>query len=198
MEETISKVIRIFDKLSNAEVTPTSNYSVPEYWMHRAMRGDEKSKQTLFNWLSGIIGIDMDILNSVFDSKYKMNENIRKNMAKKLIRLTEGDLHKIVKESVNRILNEMGTIVHPGGMVEPPSTYKVYKVKIGINDLDSEPILVKDNATGEYWRNLISRAEKKNIYYKSGMDSKNNSWFEIRTPGMDVDERVRFILVKIK
>ena len=28
------------------------------------------------------------------------------NMNKKLIRLTEGDLHRIVKESVNRILNE--------------------------------------------------------------------------------------------
>ena len=28
-------------------------------------------------------------------------------MAKKLIRLTESDLHRIVKESVNRILNEM-------------------------------------------------------------------------------------------
>lgn len=27
-------------------------------------------------------------------------------MNKKLIRLTEGDLHRIVKESVNRILNE--------------------------------------------------------------------------------------------
>ena len=27
---------------------------------------------------------------------------------KKLIRLTEGDLHRIVKESVNRILNEIG------------------------------------------------------------------------------------------
>ena len=30
-------------------------------------------------------------------------------MNKKLIRLTESDLHKIVKESVNRVLNEMGS-----------------------------------------------------------------------------------------
>lgn len=29
-------------------------------------------------------------------------------MNKKLIRLTESDLHRIVKESVNRILNEYG------------------------------------------------------------------------------------------
>lgn len=38
-----------------------------------------------------------------------------KNMNKKLIRLTEQDLHKIVKESVNRILREFE---------EPYSTYK--------------------------------------------------------------------------
>lgn len=28
-------------------------------------------------------------------------------MAKQLIRLTEGDLHRIIKESVNRVLKEM-------------------------------------------------------------------------------------------
>jgi len=34
-------------------------------------------------------------------------------MNKKLIRLTESDLHKIVKESVNRILNERVHNLHP-------------------------------------------------------------------------------------
>ena len=34
------------------------------------------------------------------------SKNESKNMNKKLIRLTESDLHKIVKESVNRVLNE--------------------------------------------------------------------------------------------
>lgn len=34
--------------------------------------------------------------------------NRNTNMNKKLIRLTESDLHKIVKESVNRIINEIG------------------------------------------------------------------------------------------
>ena len=53
-------------------------------------------------------------------------------MAKKLIRLTEGDLHRIVKESVQRILNEMeeGKIVNHkpyfsgeyGGTVKPGQT----------------------------------------------------------------------------
>ena len=39
-----------------------------------------------------------------FDSTYKFDES--KNMNKKLIRLTESDLHKIVKESIQRIMNE--------------------------------------------------------------------------------------------
>lgn len=34
--------------------------------------------------------------------------NTNRNMNKKLIRLTESDLHRIVKESVNKILNEIG------------------------------------------------------------------------------------------
>ena len=34
--------------------------------------------------------------------------NCNRNMNKKLIRLTEQDLHRIVKESVNRIINEIG------------------------------------------------------------------------------------------
>ena len=38
------------------------------------------------------------------NKQYKINTN----MNKKLIRLTEADLHRIVKESVNRILNEIG------------------------------------------------------------------------------------------
>lgn len=36
-------------------------------------------------------------------------KNESKNMDKKLIRLTESDLHRIVKESVNKVLNELST-----------------------------------------------------------------------------------------
>ena len=35
-------------------------------------------------------------------------KNIHINMNKKLIRLTESDLHRIVRESVNKVLNEIG------------------------------------------------------------------------------------------
>lgn len=50
------------------------------------------------------------LFKSVYDSieKYKQRKNESKNMNKKLIRLTESDLHKIVKESVNKIINEIG------------------------------------------------------------------------------------------
>ena len=44
-------------------------------------------------------------------SKEQNENNIQmesKNMNKKLIRLTESDLHKIVKEAINKILNEVG------------------------------------------------------------------------------------------
>ena len=42
-----------------------------------------------------------------YEKSHKTNESKQyTNMNKKLIRLTEGDLHKIVKESVNRVLRE--------------------------------------------------------------------------------------------
>ena len=119
------------------------------------------------------------------------------DMNKKLIRLTEEDLHRIVKESVNKILNEMGTIVHPGGVTEPPKTYRVYKQYIGINYLGEEPNLLKDNATGEYIRDLVSRAQRKGIFYKDGTDSNDNYYFDIKKADMDADERIRYTIVRI-
>ena len=55
-------------------------------------------------------------------------------MAKKLIRLTESDLHRIVKESVNKIIREMtvkgksGKERHLGGM-DPYSWFTLYKIR---------------------------------------------------------------------
>ena len=110
MEETIYKVNLIFDKLSSANISPTSNYSIPEFWMHRAIKGDEKSKKNLFNFISVHFGIKEDILNGDFNAKYKTNENkqykTNRNMNRKLIRLTESDIHRIVKESVKGVLRE--------------------------------------------------------------------------------------------
>lgn len=59
---------------------------------------------------------DLDVMNEkihhdldvVMSGVENVQENIQnKNMNKKLIRLTESDLHKIVKESVNRVLTEL-------------------------------------------------------------------------------------------
>ena len=55
--------------------------------------------------------IDNDVLTAIFavaDELYRNNNqlNCNTNMNKKLIRLTEQDLHRIVKESVNRVLKE--------------------------------------------------------------------------------------------
>ena len=81
MEETVRKVSAIFDKMASVKITPTSNYSVPEYWMNRAIKGDEKCKDNLFNWISLSLNIDKSILNAVFNAKYnKTNENKVMNM----------------------------------------------------------------------------------------------------------------------
>ena len=66
-------------------------------------------------------------------------KNESKDMDKKLIRLTESDLHRIVKESVNRILNEVkyglenayrykGYRMLKGGVVIDPNGKEIGKV----------------------------------------------------------------------
>jgi hypothetical protein len=47
---------------------------------------------------------DLDVVMSCVENVQENKQNT--NMNKKLIRLTESDLHRIVKESVNRILDE--------------------------------------------------------------------------------------------
>lgn len=56
-------------------------------------------------------GMSMDDVKDFAETKHKgLPEKVEENetMDKKLIRLTESDLHRIVKESVNRILKEYG------------------------------------------------------------------------------------------
>ena len=48
------------------------------------------------------------MIEQIENGEYELKENKETNMNKKLIRLTESDLHRIVKESVNRVLNEIG------------------------------------------------------------------------------------------
>ena len=79
-------------------------------------------------------------------------------MNKKLIRLTEGDLHKIVKESVKRLLSEAG--MPYGGefeMEHPSKDYALYFNK-GIRDSKN----AEDEKSGRYtnpyngWRKRVN------------------------------------------
>jgi len=74
-------------------------------------------------------------------------------MAEKLIRLTEGDLHRIVKESVNRILNEVKYHYDPNN----PEEYEEFD--------STNP---KDWRTLAYLRKLrrISHEDPKSEYYE--------------------------------
>ena len=52
-------------------------------------------------------GMSMDDVKDFAETKHKgLPEKVEENMDKKIIRMTESDLHRIVKESVTRILNE--------------------------------------------------------------------------------------------
>lgn len=99
------KINRIFDKLENADVSPSSNYSMPEYYMHCAMRGSEKEKRTLFNWISMFTGIDVDTISNIFDERYNNVQNESRNM-KQTIRLRESELRRMISETVKRVLME--------------------------------------------------------------------------------------------
>lgn len=102
MEDIIN---RIFDKLENADVSPSANYSMPEYYMHCAMSGREREKRLLFNWISMSLGIDVDLINKVFDERYNNIQNESRNM-RRTIRLRESELKRMIAESVRRVLNE--------------------------------------------------------------------------------------------
>ncbi|MBR7029908.1 MAG: hypothetical protein IKI06_01550 [Prevotella sp.] len=87
--------IRVIDRfreqdpmtLSNSELRSAIDYMLAYRW---ALNGDE---QVLHEY------IEVSKLRN-------KNKNESKNMNNKLIRLTESDLHRIVKESVKKVLNE--------------------------------------------------------------------------------------------
>ena len=49
---------------------------------------------------------------------------------KKVIRLTEGDLHDLINESVTRIINEIG--VYPNGQIDLNDLARLQKIRLGI------------------------------------------------------------------
>lgn len=74
----------------------------------RRIRKNQPFTWNDFDEINKIIHHDLDVIvsgNMNVEENKQYNDT---NMNKKLIRLTEADLHRIVKESVNRILNEIG------------------------------------------------------------------------------------------
>ncbi len=76
--------------------------------------------------------------------------NTNRNMNKKVIRLTEQDLHKIVKESVGKIISEGGYYDYVFGDEEP-------KMKLDWHDKNSSVTEDKDNAALDSARYYIQK-----------------------------------------
>lgn len=111
---------------------------------------------------------------------------------KKIIRLTESDLHRIIRESVNRILAEDGEIggggatnaagtMQGGGTNPGAGTYDVpafagkSKKKVGGNAF-SEPIMRQKHNLGD-----VTSAKANQVDMKPALD---------RTPGFSMGTRV--------
>lgn len=112
MEEKFIKAANIFQKLSEEGLGPNDNWSIPAMQLHRAKRGNEDAKTSICLMVAASVGLRTNDVERIFDALYGgTNENkqhrTRYNMKKK-IRLSENDLHRVIKESVKKILNEGG------------------------------------------------------------------------------------------
>ena len=99
----------------------------------------------------------------------KTNENKQSNMTKKqIIKLTENDLHRIIKESINRILNEYDESRKKFDNTSMRTRHgnnniHDYKGKaamnaLGMNGTENKEIAMNDNGVGEYDRYDVNEA----------------------------------------
>jgi len=114
-KNTINSLFDLFDRLSKADTSPTANYNMAEMFMSRALKGNEKAKTTLASFISKKLNINYQIVEIALD-EWINNKTVKesKTMNKKLIKLTEGDLHRIVKKATNKILRETLEPAYPG------------------------------------------------------------------------------------
>ena len=91
-------------------------------------------------------------------------------MAKKLVRLTEGDLHRIIKESVNRILSEGQGL----------DTFKQLS-KMKVDDYDENGAFRKDV------RDLFSGDDVKNYIETGDSDRRQYRYYNPKDPLMGSD-----------
>ena len=103
--------------------------------------------------------------------QFENKQNNRIDMNKKLIRLTESDLHRIVKESVNRVLNEVefrGRTFHgnmPDDWRKIAHIRNAYKMDADRGETDAingynHSFDSQDAKEAEYWRNASKKHSK--------------------------------------
>ena len=67
LTEQINKVWNAFNKMKAELDSHDRNYSIPAMFLAKAMRGDERAKETLFTSIKFFSDIDDDVLNAVFE-----------------------------------------------------------------------------------------------------------------------------------
>ena len=110
----------------------TDNELIDEQGSTKRLPPLAEYQQTLGNALQKIQELHKQVMNN------KQNINCNLNMNKKLIRLTESDLHKIVKESVGKILNER---TYQEAMEEEYNEYKNYVMNLYNHLLEAKEFL---------------------------------------------------------
>ena len=99
-------------------------------------------------------GMSMSDVKDFAETKHKgLPEKVEENMEKRIIRMTESDLHQLVKESVNRILSEIqfgGESLHGDN---PEDWAAVKHLRTDRINREGDAGLYDDDESG-YFRNL--------------------------------------------
>ena len=81
---------------------------------------------------------------------------------KKIIRLTESDLHSIIKESVSNLINELSPLTHGGAYVKSANNMKALKDKLN----NGEKTMKKGNRTVDV-ANELERKQRQNKAFQN-------------------------------
>ena len=143
-----------------------------EYW--------DSTNQRIENNANYENTLPKEVVNIIYNTTLSTNNkklNCNRNMNKKLIRLTESDLHRIVRESVNKVLNEIGDTnrgqYHLGraamrrfnmGDYDKAGEIGRYAEKKRVNDPDYD--LESSNSTGMRHQNIYMNGGDPQKYYR--------------------------------
>ena len=123
--------------------------------------------------------------NEIFQESNKLqemieynNQTINENM-KQVIRLTESDLHRVIKESVKKILNEIGDTVggqHALGAVEGRASERAHRAMMNGDEAEYEK--QKGIADNAYKKHSNALAKDKTTYEKRMKSKFNNQGYD--------------------